>query len=185
MPRDPSLDKPIDAALAGPHPTVPAARPYATIRAMTNPANTDPTAPPYPGTAPLPADMGHWQLALRVLALPADTNPYGDIFGGWVLSQADLAGATVAIARAGGRVATVSVQEFRFLAPVRVGDLVELYARLARIGRSSMTVEVDAWARRESLPDDVHRVASGRLVYVAVTADGTPRPVDATEIRLA
>jgi hypothetical protein len=75
-------------------------------------------------------DFRAWQLALRVLTMPADTNQYGDIFGGWLLSQADVAGATIAIARARGRVATVAVSEFHFLSPVRVGDLVELHARL-------------------------------------------------------
>ncbi|MCF7984713.1 MAG: acyl-CoA thioesterase [Thiohalocapsa sp.] len=122
--------------------------------------------------------LDEWQLALRVLAMPADTNPYGDIFGGWLLSQADVAGSTVAIARCGGRVATISVQEFRFLSPVRVGDLVDLYARLERVGRTSMSVDVSAWASRESLPEDVHQVASGRFVYVAVDSEGRSCPVD-------
>lgn len=123
-------------------------------------------------------DLTEWQLALRVLAMPADTNPYGDIFGGWLLSQADVAGSTVAIARSGGRVATVSLQEFRFLSPVRVGDLVDLYARLERVGNTSMTVDVSAWASRESLPEDLHQVASGRFVYVAVDSEGRSCPVD-------
>jgi len=135
---------------------------------------SDSTEPDQPSAA----DLTQWQLALRVLAMPADTNPWGDIFGGWLLSQADVAGATVAIARARGRVTTVAMQEFQFLAPVRVGDLVDLFARLARVGTSSMTVEVDAWARRESLPADLHQVAVGRLVYVAVDAEGRSRPVD-------
>jgi acyl-CoA thioesterase YciA len=110
--------------------------------------------------------------------MPANTNPWGDIFGGWVLSQADIAGATVAIARARGRVTTAAMQEFQFLSPVRVGDLVDLFARLVRVGNSSMTVEVSAWARRESLPQEGHQVAAGRLVYVAVDAHGRTRPVD-------
>jgi acyl-CoA thioesterase YciA len=130
-----------------------------------------------PGQPPS-SDLTEWHLALRVLAMPADTNPWGDIFGGWLLSQADIAGATVAIARARGRVTTVAMQEFQFLSPVRVGDLVDLYARLLRVGTSSMTVEVGAWARRESLPEDGHQVAAGRLVYVAVDAAGRRRPVD-------
>ncbi|KAA6186331.1 acyl-CoA thioesterase [Thiohalocapsa marina] len=123
------------------------------------------------------ADPGRWQLGLRVLAMPADTNPYGDIFGGWILSQADLAGATVAVAQARGRVATVAVQDFRFLSPVRVGDLVELFARAVQVGNSSITVEVSAWARREALPENGHQVAEGRLVYVAVDADGRSRSI--------
>ena len=137
-----------------------------------------------PGQRP-PEDLTRWQLALRVLAMPADTNPYGDIFGGWLLSQADVAGSTVAIARAGGRVATVSVKEFQFLSPVRVGDLVDLYARLVATGNTSMTVEVSAWARRESLPADGHAVAAGRFVYVAVDENGRSRSVDNSGTRVA
>jgi acyl-CoA thioesterase YciA len=117
--------------------------------------------------------------------MPVDTNPYGDIFGGWLLSQADLAGATVAIAHAHGRVATVAVEQFRFLAPVRVGDLVDLYARILRVGRSSMTVDVRVRARPESLPGDGHQVADGRLVYVALDSDGRSRPLDNNCTRLA
>jgi acyl-CoA thioesterase YciA len=141
----------------------------------------DPEQHPYPRSGADPGvydDPTRWQLGLRVLAMPADTNPYGDIFGGWMLSQADSAGATVAVALAHGRVATVAVQEFRFLAPVRVGDLVELFARVVGVGNSSITVEVSAWARREALPRQGQQVATGRLVYVAVDAQGRSRPID-------
>jgi acyl-CoA thioesterase YciA len=130
-------------------------------------------------------DPTRWQLGLRVLAMPADTNPYGDIFGGWMLSQADVAGATVAVALAHGRVATAAVQEFRFLAPVRVGDLVELFARVVSVGKSSITVEVNAWARREALPQQGHEVAAGRFVYVAVDAEGRSRAIDNNSTREA
>ena len=130
-------------------------------------------------------DFRAWQLALRVLTMPADTNKYGDIFGGWLLSQADVAGATIAIARARGRVATVAVSEFHFLSPVRVGDLVELHARLVDEGTSSMTVEVDIRARREARPEDEHRVAKGRFVYVAVGGDGRSRSIKNEKTRLA
>jgi acyl-CoA thioesterase YciA len=124
-----------------------------------------------------PDDFYQWQLALRVLTMPADTNQYGDIFGGWLLSQADVAGATIAIARSRGRVATAAVNDFHFLAPVRVGDLVELHARLLQEGTSSMTVEVDVRARREARPEDEQQVATGRFIYVAVGADGRSRPI--------
>lgn len=130
-------------------------------------------------------DFFQWRLALRVLTMPADTNQYGDIFGGWLLSQADVAGATIAIARSRGRVATAAVNEFHFLAPVRVGDLVELHARLLHEGTSSMTVEVDVRARREARPEDEQQVATGRLVYVAVGADGRSRPLQTNETGLA
>ncbi|WP_342662148.1 acyl-CoA thioesterase [Thioflavicoccus mobilis] len=110
--------------------------------------------------------------------MPADTNAYGDIFGGWLMSQADIAGSTVAIQVAQGRIATVAVKEFRFVAPVLVGDLVNLYARLVRVGRSSITVEVEAWAQREPDPTSTHRVATATFTYVAVSPDGRPRPVN-------
>jgi len=118
-----------------------------------------------------------WRLAIRVVAMPADTNAYGDIFGGWLMSQADIAGSTVAIQAARGRVATVAVNEFRFLAPVLVGDLVDLYARLLRVGRTSLTVEVRAWARREPDPSSRREVAEAKISYVAIGRDGRPRPV--------
>ena len=123
------------------------------------------------------ADPWHWRLAIRVVAMPADTNMYGDIFGGWLLSHADVAGGTVAIQAAQGRVATVAVNELRFLAPVLVGDLVDLYARLERVGTTSMTVEVRAWARRELDPESREQVARATITYVAIGKDGKPRPV--------
>lgn len=124
------------------------------------------------------SDPYKWRLAIRVVAMPADTNFYGDVFGGWVMSQADMAGGTVAIQAAKGRVATVAVKELRFLAPVLVGDLVDLYARLEEVGTTSMTVGVRAWARRESDPESRQQVAQARISYVAVGEDGRPRPVE-------
>lgn len=122
-------------------------------------------------------EPGEWRLALRVVAMPADTNAYGDIFGGWLMSQVDIAGSTVAIQAAGGRVATVAVNELRFLAPVMVGDLVELYARLDRQGNTSLGVEVRVWARGEPDPASRRQVASALITYVAMGPDGRPRPV--------
>jgi acyl-CoA thioesterase YciA len=124
------------------------------------------------------SDPWHWRLAIRVVATPADTNFYGDIFGGWLLSHADIAGGTVAIQVAQGRVATVAVKEFRFLAPVLVGDLVDLYARLERVGATSMTVGVRAWARREFDPASREQVAQATISYVAIGDDGKPRTLD-------
>lgn len=118
-----------------------------------------------------------WRLAIRVVAMPADTNAYGDVFGGWLMSQADVAGSTVAIQAAQGRVATVAVNEFRFLAPVLVGDLVDLYARLVRVGNTSLTVQVRAWARQEPDPSTRREVAEAKISYVAIGRDGRPRPV--------
>ncbi len=119
--------------------------------------------------------LDDWQLAIRVVAMPADTNAYGDIFGGWIMSQADIAGSTIAIQIAQGRVATVAVKEFRFLAPVLVGDLTELFARLERTGNTSISVEVDIWAQREPDPGSRRHVAHAVFVYVAVDTDGRPR----------
>lgn len=130
-------------------------------------------------------DPAVWRLAIRVVAMPADTNAYGDIFGGWLMSQADIAGSTVAIQAAQGRVATVAVNEFRFLAPVLVGDLVDLYARLTRLGRTSLTVEVRAWARREPDPSTRREVAEAKISYVAIGKDGRPRPVPGTHAAIA
>ncbi len=125
------------------------------------------------------ADPCKWRLAIRVLAMPADTNAAGDIFGGWLMSQADIAGATVAVQAASGRVVTVAVNEFRFVSPVAVGDLVEIYARVQRMGNTSVRVEIQAWARREMDPDSHHHVANANITYVAVGPEGRPRPVTA------
>jgi len=131
---------------------------------------TDPTSPqlPHPET---------WQLAIRVVAMPADTNAYGDIFGGWLMSQADIAGSTLAVRVSGGRVATVAVKEFRFIAPVLVGDLVELFARVERVGRTSVAVAIQAWAQGEPDPRSRRRVAESQIVYVAVDDQRRPRSI--------
>jgi acyl-CoA thioesterase YciA len=127
------------------------------------------------------SDPRDWQLAIRVLAMPADTNAYGDIFGGWLMSQVDIAGSTIAIHVAQGRVATVAVNQMQFVAPVLVGDLVNLYARLVRTGRTSITVEIEAWALRERDPSNRNKVGVATLTYVAVAADGRPRPIPTSQ----
>lgn len=114
--------------------------------------------------------------AIRVLAMPADTNPNGDIFGGWLMSQMDVAGAAVAIRRARGRVATVAVDAMTFLKPVHVGDVVSFYATITREGRTSMAVRIEAYARRNSgLGED--QVTAGTFTYVAIDEDRKPRPL--------
>ena len=134
---------------------------------------------------PEPRELDQWQLAIRVVAMPADTNAYGDIFGGWIMSQADVAGSTVAIEAAQGRVATVAVKEFRFLAPVLVGDLVELHSRMVHLGNTSISVEVDVWAQGEPDPKSRRQVAHAIFVYVAVDAEGRPRPIQDPRQRAA
>lgn len=118
------------------------------------------------------------ELTYRVVAMPADTNAYGDIFGGWLMSQIDIAGSVLAIRCAGGRVATVAVKEFRFIAPVSVGDLVSCYAHISKVGTTSIQVHVVAEACRQRLANDEHVVADATLVYVALNEQGKPRPVD-------
>jgi acyl-CoA thioesterase YciA len=113
-------------------------------------------------------------LTIRTLAMPADTNPAGDIFGGWVISQMDIAGAISAVERAGGRVVTVAVEAMSFIAPVKVGDILCVYTTIERVGTTSITVAVEAWARRNRLDDRV-KVTDGHFVYVALGDDGHKR----------
>jgi acyl-CoA thioesterase YciA len=113
-------------------------------------------------------------LTIRTLAMPADTNPAGDIFGGWVMSQMDIAGAIAAVERAKGRVVTVAVEAMTFIAPVKVGDILCVYTTIERVGRTSITVAVEAWARRNRLDDRV-KVTDGHFVYVALGDDGLKR----------
>jgi acyl-CoA thioesterase YciA len=118
----------------------------------------------------------HGALTIRTLAMPADTNPAGDIFGGWVMSQMDIAGAIAAIERAKGRVVTVAVEAMTFIAPVKVGDILCVYTSIEKVGRTSITVAVEAWARRNRLDDRV-KVTDGHFVYVALGDDGQKVPV--------
>jgi acyl-CoA thioesterase YciA len=115
--------------------------------------------------------------AIRTIAMPGDTNPEGDIFGGWLVSQMDLAGATEAFRLACGRCATVAVDGMAFLSPVSVGDEVSLYARVTRVGRTSIAVTVEAWRRRRD-GEAVTKVTEGTFTYVAIDQDRRPRPVN-------
>jgi len=112
---------------------------------------------------------------LRVVPMPADANQHGDIFGGWIMAQVDIAGSVPAARRARGRTATVAVNSFVFKQPVLVGDLVSLYAKIARTGRTSITVDVEVYAQRN--PDDVIcvKVTEASLTYVAVGSDRRAR----------
>jgi acyl-CoA thioesterase YciA len=115
--------------------------------------------------------------AIRVIAMPADANPNGDIFGGWLMAHMDLAGATAAQQRSKSRVATVAVDSMSFIRPVKIGDEVSFYARLLGVGRTSMRVMVEAW-RRPRAHEHRERVTSATFVYVALDEDRRPRPVD-------
>jgi len=121
-------------------------------------------------------DEPRGELSIRTLAMPADANPSGDIFGGWVLSQMDIAGGISAAHRAQGRVATVAVTAMTFHLPVYVGDVLCVYTAIEKIGRTSMTMQVDAWASRGRGRERV-RVTEGKFVYVALGTDGKPRSV--------
>jgi acyl-CoA thioesterase YciA len=114
--------------------------------------------------------------AIRTIAMPADTNPSGDIFGGWLMSQMDLAGSSAAGRRAHGRTATVAVDSMSFLRPVKVGDEVSLYANVVSVGRTSIRVSVEAW-RRPRL-GEMSKVTQATFVFVAIGDDGRPRPLD-------
>jgi acyl-CoA thioesterase YciA len=115
------------------------------------------------------------QPALRVVPMPADANYHGDIFGGWIMSQVDVAGSVPASRRARGRVATVAVNSFVFKEPVLIGDLVSFYARITRVGRTSITVDVEVFAQRNPRDEVCVRVTEASLTYVAVGADRRPR----------
>jgi acyl-CoA thioesterase YciA len=115
---------------------------------------------------------------LRVVPMPADANPTGDIFGGWIMSQVDIAGSIPALRVARGRVATVAVNSFVFKQPVLIGDLVSFYAKVVRVGRTSITVDVEVFAQR-GVPEEVTvKVTEATLTYVAVDNNRKPRPID-------
>ena len=126
-------------------------------------------------------DLPSKEPTLRVIPMPADANHTGDIFGGWIMAQVDLAGAVPAMRVAKGRVATVAVNCFVFKQPVFVGDIVSLYAEVVRIGRTSITVSVEVYAQHRAAGDDGVKVTEAVLTYVAVDANRRPRVVSAQQ----
>ena len=124
-----------------------------------------------------PRDLAQRHLTYRVVAMPADTNGAGDIFGGWLMAQVDLAGSILAFQAAAGRIATVAVNEFRFLRPVLVGDLVSCYARLRYLGKTSVQIGVEVEVERMREPGVSRHVAEATLTYVALTPEGRPRRI--------
>ena len=119
------------------------------------------------------------QPALRVMPMPADLNPAGDVFGGWIMAMVDIAGAIPARRRAKSRVATVAVNSFVFKQPVSVGDLVSFYADVVSLGRTSVTVDVEVYAERDPENPVVVKVTEARLTYVALDDKGRKRPIPA------
>lgn len=118
------------------------------------------------------------ELTLRTLAMPGDANAAGDIFGGWVMAQMDLACGIRAAERAGGRVVTAAVQEMAFAMPVKIGDTLCVYTDIARVGRTSITLSVEVWAQRYLSPT-MEKVTQATFVMVALDAQGKPTPVPA------
>jgi acyl-CoA thioesterase YciA len=117
------------------------------------------------------------QLVLRVMPMPADANANGDVFGGWIMAQVDLAGAVLPARIAKGRIATVAVKEFLFKQPVSIGDLLSFYAHVERVGTTSVTVRVDVYAERNPADLRVVKVTQATLTYVAIDSAGKPRPL--------
>jgi acyl-CoA thioesterase YciA len=114
-------------------------------------------------------------LAIRVMAMPADTNASGDIFGGWLMAQVDIAGSIIARRHAQGRVATVAVDSFQFKKPVFVGDVISCYAKITRVGKTSLTINVKAFAERHGQTHEHLQVTEADLTYVAVDDQRRPR----------
>ena len=121
------------------------------------------------------------EVTLRVVPMPANSNQSGDIFGGWIMAQVDIAGSIPAVRAAKGRVATVAVNSFQFKQPVLVGDVVSFYAEVVRIGRTSITVNVEVYAQRKPEREEVVKVTEATLTYVAIDADRNPRVVSAQQ----
>ena len=122
----------------------------------------------------LPTDK---ELVLKVIPMPRDCNANGDIFGGWVMAQVDLAGSVVPARHVDGRMATVAVNQFIFKQPVRVGDILSLFASLTRLGRTSITVQVEVYAERFYTQKNYVKVTEASLTYVAIDDNGRPRPL--------
>jgi len=126
-----------------------------------------------------PLSLPEKHSTLRVVPMPADLNQNGDVFGGWVMAQVDVAGAIPAMRRARGRVATVSVNSFLFKQPISVGDIVSLYAEIERVGKTSITVRVEVYAERNYADPVIVKVTEAELTYVAIDANGNKRQVPA------
>ncbi|WP_421034679.1 acyl-CoA thioesterase [Mitsuaria sp. CC2] len=128
-----------------------------------------------PGSLLSPETIGPRELVMRVMPMPADANGNGDIFGGWIMAQVDLAGSVLPARISRGRIATVAVNQFIFKQPVSVGDLLSFYAQVTRIGRTSITVHVEVFAERNPANPHVVKVTEANLTYVAIDREGKSR----------
>ncbi|RZL38611.1 MAG: acyl-CoA thioesterase [Rubrivivax sp.] len=133
-------------------------------------------------SSPAPHKAGDRELVLRVMPMPADSNANGDIFGGWIMAQVDIAGSILPARLSRGRVATVAVNEFVFKQPVSIGDLLSFYATITRVGRTSITVHVEVMAERDPENPHVVKVTEANLTYVAIDREGKPRLVAPTNM---
>ena len=125
-------------------------------------------------TVALPTDQ---ELVLKVVPMPADCNANGDIFGGWVMAQVDIAGSVLPARLVRGRMATVAVNQFIFKQPVRVGDILSFFARIAKVGRTSVTVQVEVYAERHRSQGEYSKVTEAQLTYVAIDEEGRPQAI--------
>ena len=136
------------------------------------------TAPVPRNTFLVPPDLApDMELVMRVMPMPRDSNGNGDVFGGWIMSQVDLAGCVVPARIAKGRIVTVAVKEFFFRSAVSVGDLLSFYARVDRIGTTSVTMHVEVWAERRPSDPILVKVTEANVTNVAIDAEGRPRPI--------
>ena len=135
-------------------------------------SESTPAAPSLAVPASLPDGA---QLVMRVMPMPADVNANGDVFGGWIMAQVDVAGAVLPVRLARGRIATVAVNQFTFKQPVSIGDLLSFYAAITRVGRTSITVHVEVWAERNPASPQLVKVTEANLTYVAIDGQGQPR----------
>ncbi len=117
------------------------------------------------------------ELVMRVMPMPKDANGNGDIFGGWIMSHVDLAGCVIPARIAKGKIATIAVNEFVFRTAVSIGDLLSFYARVEKVGNSSITMHVEVWAERRPAAPIVVKVTEAKVVYVAIDHEGKPRPI--------
>jgi acyl-CoA thioesterase YciA len=135
-----------------------------------------------PAIPPLPADIGspgsQRELVLRVMPMPADANHNGDVFGGWIMAQVDIAASVLPARISRGRVTTVAVNEFIFKQPVSIGDLLSFYASVVRVGRTSITVHVEVIAERNPANPQVVKVTEANLTFVAIDREGKPRVIE-------
>ena len=135
------------------------------------------TTSPSTNHVALPLDK---ELVLKVIPMPADCNANGDIFGGWVMAQVDLAGSVVPARYTQGRMATVAVNEFIFKQPVRVGDILSFFSAVTRIGRTSITVKVEVYAERYNTQGNYIKITEALVTYVAIDDQGKPREIPKT-----